>query len=303
MPALDQLTILAPGLLGGSVARAARARGVARRIVLWAPTWREDRNAMVDHLDPAELADLLGPEWLVLVRGHASTWEHGSDITGDGVLDVTTYPDISDLLLVADLLVTDYSSVMFDWLVTGKPIVYCVPDLDRYASELRGFYADLLAEAPGPVVQTTSQVAYEIHHAETDATRYEPVLAAWRERFAYRDDGHTAEHVLNHMLEFGWFGSDGPERLMPAAVEAPATTAKHAKQESGAPAEVHRLEHDREGVQRLAGVRRLQQMEGPVVQVDLALLGELGQLVARRELELVAVGAQEVLVDDHLVRC
>lgn len=163
---------------------------------------------MVDHLDPAALADLLGPEWLVLVRGHASTWDHGSDIATRGVLDVTTYPDVSDLLLIADVLVTDYSSVMFDWLVTGKPIVYFVPDLERYASELRGFYADLLAEAPGPVVQTTAAVAYEIRHAEADAARFEEDLAAWRDRFAYRDDGHAAEHVLNHMLELGWFGSE-----------------------------------------------------------------------------------------------
>jgi CDP-glycerol glycerophosphotransferase (TagB/SpsB family) len=198
-------------IAAGAPAAPIRARlGVAddRRIALWAPTWREDRHAMVDHLDPAALADLLGPEWLVLVRGHASTWDHGSDITTRGVLDVTTYPDVSDLLLVADVLVTDYSSLMFDWLVTGKPIVYFVPDLERYASELRGFYADLLAEAPGPVVQTTAAVAYEIRHAEADAARFEEDLAAWRDRFAYRDDGHAAEHVLNHMLELGWFGSD-----------------------------------------------------------------------------------------------
>lgn len=191
------------------------------RIVLWAPTWREDRRAMVDHLDPIALADLLGPEWLVLVRGHSSTWEFGSDISGPGVLDVTTYPDVSDLLLVSDVLVTDYSSIMFDWLVTGRPLVYCVPDLERYASELRGFYADLLAEAPGPVVQTTAQVAYEVSHAEDEAAGFEAILTSWRERFAYRDDGHAAEHVVNHMLELGWFGSD--EVLMARADNAPDT--------------------------------------------------------------------------------
>jgi CDP-glycerol glycerophosphotransferase len=215
-----------------------------QRVVLWAPTWREDRRSMVDHLDPVALAELLGPAWLVLVRGHSSTWEFGSDISGTGVLDVTTYPDASDLLLVADVLVTDYSSIMFDWLVTGRPIVYCVPDLDRYASELRGFYADLLAEAPGPVVQTTAQVAYEVSHAEAEAGRFEAILTSWRERFAYRDDGHAAEHVVNHMLELGWFGTD--EVLMPRAVEASATSSKHAEQEPGAPAQMHRLEDDRE---------------------------------------------------------
>jgi CDP-glycerol glycerophosphotransferase (TagB/SpsB family) len=187
-----------------------RRLGVAdgRKLVLWAPTWREDSPSLVDHLDATALADLLGPGWLVLVRGHSTTWGHGSDLSGDGVLDVTTYPDVSDLMLVSDVLITDYSSVMFDWLVTGKPIVYCVPDLDRYANELRGFYADLLAEAPGPVVRTTAEVAYEVRHADADAERFESAMASWRERFTYRDDGRAAERVLAHMLELGWFGAD-----------------------------------------------------------------------------------------------
>lgn len=187
-----------------------------RKLVLWAPTWREDRTAMVDHLEAATLADLLGPGWLVLVRGHATTWDFGSDVSGEGVLDVTTYPDISDLLLVSDVLVTDYSSVMFDWLVTGKPIVYCVPDLARYATELRGFYADLLAEAPGPVVRTTAEVAYEVQYARADAERFEAAMASWRERFTVRDDGHAAERVLARMLDLGWFGADTPSDLEPS---------------------------------------------------------------------------------------
>ena len=221
-----------------------------RRIVLWAPTWREDRQSVVDHLDPAALSELLGPEWLVLIRGHATTWEHGTDVSGPGVLDVTTYPDVSDLLLVADVLVTDYSSVMFDWLVTGKPIVYFVPDRERYANELRGFYADLLAEAPGPVVQTAAEVGYEVRYAQADAARYESDLTAWRERFTYRDDGHSGEHVLNHMLEFGWFGAE--DVLMPRTVETAAAATEDALHEPGTPAEMHGREdhHEAESVEQ-----------------------------------------------------
>ena len=131
---------------------------------------------------------------------------------------------------------------MFDWLVTGKPIVYFVPDRERYASELRGFYADLLAEAPGPVVETTAAVAYEVRYSRRDESRFASDLTAWRERFAYRDDGHAGEHVLNHMLELGWFGAD--EVLMPRPVEAAAPAADDTEQEAGAPAHVHRLEDD-----------------------------------------------------------
>jgi CDP-glycerol glycerophosphotransferase (TagB/SpsB family) len=175
------------------------------RIALWAPTWREDRSAMVDHLDAGALAEKLGPDWIVLVRGHVHTWDAGSALDQKGVLDVTTYPDIADLLAIADALVTDYSSVMFDWLATGRPIVFCVPDLDQYAKVLRGFYADLLAEAPGPVVRTTDEVADAIVDLTGDPGRFAEELESWRHRFAPLDDGLAGERVLQQMIAEGWF--------------------------------------------------------------------------------------------------
>jgi CDP-glycerol glycerophosphotransferase (TagB/SpsB family) len=174
------------------------------KIVLWAPTWREDRRTMVDFLDVAQLSDVLGPEWIVLVRGHVSTWGTGADQSGAGVLDVTTYPDIADLLQVTDVLVTDYSSVMFDWVVTGRPIVFCVPDMANYAYVLRGFYADLLVDPPGPVVHTTTEVAQAIQNSADHSLEYAEQRREWRERYAAHDDGHAAEHVVRQMVEAGW---------------------------------------------------------------------------------------------------
>ena len=172
------------------------------KIVLWAPTWREDRRSMVDFLDVSQLSQLLGPEWIVLVRGHVSTWGHGADQSSHGILDVTTYPDVTDLLQVTDVLVTDYSSVMFDWVVTGRPIVFCVPDMANYAYVLRGFYADLLSEAPGPIVHTTAEVADAIQAGADPA--YAERLREWRDRFAGQDDGGAAERVVHRMVEAGW---------------------------------------------------------------------------------------------------
>ena len=177
----------------------------ARRIVLYAPTWREDRTAMVDHLDVAAFARALGPDHVLLVRGHSSTWEHGRDHAAPGLIDVTGYPDASDLLLVADVLVTDYSSVMFDWVSTGRPIVFFVPDLPRYRGELRGFYADLLSEAPGPVVETTDDLLEAVVHAEESRDTHADGLHAWQQRFASRDDGQAGRRVVQHMIDAGWF--------------------------------------------------------------------------------------------------
>ncbi len=125
-------------------------------MLLYAPTWRDDRSEMVDFVDPAALAD--ATDSVVLVRGHSRTLLPGRDAEGPRVVDVTGFPDTSRLLLVADALITDYSSVMFDFSVTGKPMYFLVPDIEHYRGELRGFYFDLIAHAPGPVVRSEAEL-------------------------------------------------------------------------------------------------------------------------------------------------
>ena len=100
-------------------AAAVRTRlGIAAdaHVVLYAPTWRDDRDTMVDYVDPAVLASSLQPDGIVLVRGHSRTLQQGARPAAAGVIDVTGYPDMADMLLIADVFVTDYSSAMFDLL-------------------------------------------------------------------------------------------------------------------------------------------------------------------------------------------
>jgi len=181
-----------------------RAVGIREgaRVVLYAPTWRDDRTEMVDFVDLAAFARDLGGEYVLLVRGHSRTLRHGQDLEGTHLLDVTSYPDMADLLAVADVLVTDYSSVMFDFAGTGRPIVFFTPDLAHYSADLRGFYFDLLAEAPGPVVATRSALRDAILSAGDPD--YAQRAAAWRERFTPRDDGSAGRRVVARMLAEGW---------------------------------------------------------------------------------------------------
>ena len=183
---------------------AVRARlGIAdgERVLLYAPTWRDDRDLMVDFFDPAELARRTGA--VVLVRGHSRTLQAGRDAEGTRVIDVTGYPDVSHLLLAADALITDYSSVMFDFAVTGKPMYFFAPDLEHYRGELRGFYFDLEAHAPGPVVDAFDDLVAAIEDPRTPeeyAERYD----AWRRKFSAREDGHAAERVVARLLDQGF---------------------------------------------------------------------------------------------------
>lgn len=183
----------------GSATRAALGIDPAERVLLYAPTWRDDRSEIVDFLDLAELA--AAADAVVLVRGHSRTLQPGADAHGPRVIDVTGYPDVSQLLLAADALITDYSSVMFDFSVTGKPMYFFTPDIEHYRGELRGFYFDLAAHAPGPVVRTASELVAALAAAPSadHAARY----AAWRARFNARDDGHAAERVVARILDQG----------------------------------------------------------------------------------------------------
>ncbi|MEV4688749.1 CDP-glycerol glycerophosphotransferase family protein [Microbacterium sp. LWH3-1.2] len=189
-------------LTTGDDAATREALGIrpGERVLLYAPTWRDDRDQIVDFIDPVSLA--AATDAVVLVRGHSRTLLPGRDAEGPRVIDVTGFPDTSLLLLVADALITDYSSVMFDYSVTGKPMYFLVPDMEHYRGELRGFYFDLAAHAPGPMVRTQEELVAALGSDDTE--KYARRYAQWRDKFNARDDGHAAERVVARILDQGF---------------------------------------------------------------------------------------------------
>jgi CDP-glycerol glycerophosphotransferase len=188
----------------GAATRLALGIRPGERVILYAPTWRDDRDQIVDFVDPVTLA--AATDAVVLVRGHSRTLLPGRDAEGPRVIDVTGFPDTALLLLVADALITDYSSVMFDYSVTGKPMYFLVPDMEHYRGELRGFYFDLAAHAPGPMVRTQDELVDALA-AAGDAggdAAYADRYRRWRDRFNARDDGHAAERVVTRILDQGF---------------------------------------------------------------------------------------------------
>jgi CDP-glycerol glycerophosphotransferase len=172
-----------------------------QRVVLYAPTWRENAKSAIGYekvlyLDAAAVT-AVRHDVTVLVRGHANTAARGAVDAGDRVLDVTSYPDITRLYLAADVLVTDYSSVLFDFTLTDKPMLFLVPDLEEYRDRLRGFYFDLEEIAPGPLLRTTDEV---LTHLDDDPEVHAAARRRMRERFAPHDDGHAAERLVDAVL-------------------------------------------------------------------------------------------------------
>ncbi len=192
--------VIARGEGGGARA----ALGIAtRHTVLYAPTWRDGRLGDADPLDASRLAAGLGPDWTVVVRGHSRTMGERSRIGGERVVDATDHPDASDLLALVDVLVTDYSSVMFDFSASGRPMVFFVPDLEQYRDEVRGFYFDLASRAPGPLVSTTAECVAAVLGAADAVPRWAGRYAAWRAEFNPLDDGLAAARVVDALVDRG----------------------------------------------------------------------------------------------------
>jgi CDP-glycerol glycerophosphotransferase len=181
--------------------------------VLYAPTHREQHAEYVSALDLEALATALGPDYTLLVRTHYFyARPDAAGATGDGsegaaaegarILDVSTHPSVEELCLAADVLVTDYSSVMFDYAVLDRPMVVFAPDWDDY-QRIRGVYFDLMEQPPGLV--TTTQEALTAALADRSASGFggtdaAKLRAAFRERFCPWDDGGAAERVVRAVL-------------------------------------------------------------------------------------------------------
>jgi CDP-glycerol glycerophosphotransferase len=163
--------------------------------VLYAPTHREYHTGYVPVLDAATVAANLGPEYVLLSRAHYFYKPLGS--RDARVRDVSSHPSIEELCLAANVLVTDYSSLMFDYGVLDRPIVIHAPDWEVYRT-VRGTYFDLMEQLPGAITRTESEVADAIRAGDpAPDTR-----AAFRARFCSLDDGHAAERVVRRV----WFG-------------------------------------------------------------------------------------------------
>lgn len=172
-------------------------------VVMYAPTWREQIQGKVELLSLVELAGQLGPGFTLLQRGHVRTLREGEAVASDQVIDVSTYPLINDLFLASDLLITDYSSMMFDFSVTGRPMLFYTPDIEQYTDpKVRGAYFDLEELAPGPVVREADKVAELLRTIDEWKPGYAERYAAWKQRFNHLDDGHASARATDALFAF-----------------------------------------------------------------------------------------------------
>jgi CDP-glycerol glycerophosphotransferase len=179
-----------------------------QRVILWAPTWREDqrdsrgRYTLPLPFDLATWDRILRPDDALLFRGHQLIQQTvGGMLRGlRQVRNVTFYPDIQELYLAADLLITDYSSVMFDFANTRRPMIFYAWDLEHYRDHLRGFYFDFEQTVPGPVV-TELEALRELLGEDSAASSDTEAYRRFVDRFCGLEDGSASARVLAAILD------------------------------------------------------------------------------------------------------
>ncbi len=204
----------------------------------FSPTRREyRRGGHVERVDPARLAEDLGEGHTLVVRLHpslASGPVRGMGLTElhrRGVLvDATDEPYVEDVMLASDVLVTDYSALMFDYADLDRPIVVHADDWGAYVAS-RGVYFDVTAEAPGHVSHSYRELAWLPASGSWGDEESARLRAAFRALFCEFDDGWAAERVVRTLLlgEDGWAPPAPTPLARPRAVTAqlPAQSCGH----------------------------------------------------------------------------
>lgn len=178
-----------------------------KKTILYAPTWRDDQHYGSGQykfelaLDLKLMKERLQDDYVVLLRTHHYISDH-IDVSGlgDFVINLSSYDDISEIYLISDICITDYSSVFFDYANLKRPILFYTYDFDKYKNQLRGFYIDMNTEVPGPLLYTSEQVVQAIEDIDEITEEYKERYDQFYDRFCCYDDGHASEHVAEAML-------------------------------------------------------------------------------------------------------
>lgn len=175
---------------------------VDKKVILYAPTWRV-RNKFELMLDIEKMKEEFGDEYVLLLRLHyfsAAGFQMPQE--GEGfVYNFTEYQCVEELYLVSDIMITDYSSVMFDYSILNRPILFYVYDLEEYRDNLRGFNLDLEKEAPGPLIKNSEELINAIKNIRDVAKEYDGALQTFRESFNGYECENSAQKVVEAMLK------------------------------------------------------------------------------------------------------
>jgi CDP-glycerol glycerophosphotransferase len=178
-----------------------------KKVILYAPTWRDDEYYAIGqykfelHMNLNMMREQLGQDYIVLLRTHYFIADSldVSELLGFAY-NMSRYDDISELYLISDILITDYSSVFFDYANLRRPMLFFTYDLEKYRDVLRGFYFDIEKEVPGPLLFTTEEIVEAVRNIDRISRDYSQRYEEFYHRFCEWEDGHAAEKVVKSVF-------------------------------------------------------------------------------------------------------
>lgn len=179
---------------------------IDRKILLYAPTWKDYRlskkisnpSSLGINLD--FLRELIGDEYIILFKLHHLVANNLNFERYKGFAwSMSHHADIQELCLISDCLITDYSSIMFDYATLGRPMIFFISDFERYSGS-RGMYFDMREQVPGPLVYDTEELATAILQLDKNSERYTSKYRAFQNKFSAWEKGTAAERVVEEYI-------------------------------------------------------------------------------------------------------
>ncbi|WP_368503223.1 CDP-glycerol glycerophosphotransferase family protein [Alkalihalophilus sp. As8PL] len=178
-----------------------------KKIILYAPTWRDDEFHKKGQykfdlkLDLKGMREQLGDDYVLVLRMH---YLIADSLNIDGyegfVYNLSSYDDIAEMYLVSDILITDYSSVFFDFANLKRPILFFTYDLEKYRDTLRGFYFNFTEVAPGPILLEAEEITKAIVSIDHTSQQFEDRFEAFFEEFCHLDDGTASKRIIEEVF-------------------------------------------------------------------------------------------------------
>ena len=180
---------------------------INKKVIFYLPTFRDNQHTSGIgytyelQIDFDRLRKAIGDEYVVLFSPHYFIANSIDLSKYEGfVINVARYDEINELYLVSDIIMTDYSSVFFDFANLKRPIVFYMYDYDLYQSRLRDFYISL-DELPGPITRTQEELEKCIINIETEFPKYERKYEDFNKKYNYLDDGNASERVIKEIFK------------------------------------------------------------------------------------------------------
>ena len=174
-----------------------------KKIILYAPTFRDEEkyNNVFDYLDLDKFNSQLGDEYALALRLHPKIKKfYKGDISSEAsYIDCSDYENEQELLLISDILITDYSSIMIEFAALNKPTVFFTYDLDSYLSNERGFYYDFKSTVPGPITYSTDELIDVIKNDRFDKSKMSSFVKTQFDQI----DGQSSKRVVDFLLNNG----------------------------------------------------------------------------------------------------